>query len=91
MTHPKIGSPPFTTDEAIGALEAVLRSPVVRILSPGENFSRLLVQAVRESGATGDLVFDAQIVAVCREHGVRSLVTEDRDFARFAGFTTERL
>jgi predicted nucleic acid-binding protein len=31
----------------------------------------------------GDLAFDAQLVAVCREHGVVEILTEDRDFARF--------
>jgi predicted nucleic acid-binding protein len=29
-------------------------------------------------------VFDAQIAAVCREHGFDRLLTEDRDFNRFA-------
>jgi len=28
-------------------------------------------------------VFDAQIAAVCEEHGVLELVTGDRDFSRF--------
>jgi predicted nucleic acid-binding protein len=28
-------------------------------------------------------VFDAQIVALCLEHGVRDILTEDRDFGRF--------
>ena len=41
--------------------------------------------------AVGNLVFDAQIVALCREHGVSKLFTEDRDFDRFKGFQTERL
>ena len=27
--------------------------------------------------------FDAQLVAVCREHGVSTILTEDRDFSRF--------
>jgi predicted nucleic acid-binding protein len=31
----------------------------------------------------GNLAFDAQLVAVCREHGVVEILTEDRDFARF--------
>lgn len=31
------------------------------------------------------------MVAVCREHGVRTSLTEDRDFPRFAGFPTARL
>jgi predicted nucleic acid-binding protein len=33
--------------------------------------------------ATGNLVFDAQIAALCREHGVDRLLSEDRDFRRF--------
>ena len=37
------------------------------------------------------LVFDAQIVALCRESGVSRLVTEDRDFDRFKGLHVERL
>lgn len=35
--------------------------------------------------------FDAQIVALCREHGVSRLLTVDRDFNRFTGLRTERL
>jgi predicted nucleic acid-binding protein len=38
-----------------------------------------------ESAAVrGNLAFDAQIAAVCFEHGVHELVTSDRDFARFS-------
>jgi len=40
---------------------------------------------------SGNLVFDAQIVAVCREGGASELLTEDRDFARFPGFRMRRL
>jgi predicted nucleic acid-binding protein len=50
-----------------------------------------LARAVRDGDLVGNLVFDAQIVAVCRERGARVLLTEDRDFDRFAGFATERL
>jgi predicted nucleic acid-binding protein len=39
----------------------------------------------------GNLAFDAQIVAVCRESGVRALLTEDRDFSRFEDFPVERI
>jgi predicted nucleic acid-binding protein len=58
---------------------------------PGEQFLALFADLVRDSRASGNLVFDAQIAAVCREHGVRRLVTEDRDFRRFSGFATEGL
>ncbi len=91
MTHPRLFDPPFTADEAIDALGRVVASPSLAILTPGDRYWPLLVDAVREGAATGNLAFDAQIVAVCREHGVRALLTEDRDFAGFAGLATERL
>jgi len=38
---------------------------------------------LRESRATGNLVYDAHIVALCLEHGVNEIITGDRDFLRF--------
>lgn len=38
-----------------------------------------------ESGATGNLAFDAHIAAVCLEHGVTEILTSDRDFEGFEG------
>jgi predicted nucleic acid-binding protein len=51
----------------------------------------LFADACREAAALGNLAFDAQLVAVCREHGVTELLTEDRDFSRFPGFVSIRL
>jgi predicted nucleic acid-binding protein len=43
-----------------------------------------LLRAAIVAGRThGNLVFDAQIAAVCREHGVDRILTEDHDFGRF--------
>ena len=72
-------------------LARVLGSPSVHVLMPGERFWPLLVEAAAEGDASGNLAFDAQIVAVCREAGVTVLLTEDRDFGRFPGFRTARL
>lgn len=91
ITHPRLFDPPFTAREACEAMTRILESPSLSILSPGPGFPELLADAVRESDAVGNLVFDAQIVAVCREHGVSSLLTEDRDFERFRDFGTTRL
>lgn len=35
------------------------------------------------TGVSGNLVFDAQIVTLCLEHGVRIIRSNDRDFLRF--------
>ena len=90
-THPRLFDPPFGIDEACEALDRVLSSPSVVVLAPAERFWPLLASAMKESRAMGNLVFDAQIVAVCREAGVSALLTEDRDFDRFPGFRTARL
>ena len=55
------------------------------MLCPGAEYPALLTEAIREADAVGNLVFDARIVAVCRESGVSRLVTGDRDFNRFKG------
>lgn len=91
MTHPRLFDPPFDGEEALEALGRLLGSPSLRILMPGDRYLKCLSDAMRESGATGNLVFDAQITALCREHGVRALLTEDRDFARFRGLSLLQL
>jgi len=91
VTHPKLFDPPFEIGEACLAVERLLGSPSVHVLCPGPSFTELLLQAVQEAQAVGNLAFDAQIVALCRESGVSALLTEDRDFDRFPGFPTERL
>ncbi len=82
-THSAILKPPSTIDQASRSIEALLASPSLRLLMPGDRHATLLLQLVREHQITGNLVFDAQIVALCLEHGVREILTEDRDFGRF--------
>lgn len=84
VTHSRVLSPPSSMDTALLAIERLLAAPSTRLLLPGETFVHHFETCVRQAGATGNLVFDAQIAAVCREHGVNRLLTADRDFARFA-------
>jgi uncharacterized protein len=91
ITHPRLFSPPFTPGEACTALSRILLSPSLTVLLPGAAFPDLLLEAIHEAKAAGNLVFDAQVVALCREAGVRALLTEDRDFARFSSLPTEKL
>lgn len=85
VTHPRLFDPPSSIDRALAALDRLVESPTCRVLSPGERFLELFAAALRDAEARGNLVFDAQIVAVCREHGARQLLTLDRDFDRFSG------
>ena len=91
VTHPRLFDSPHSAEEACEALARLLASPSLTVLRPGIDFPLLFAEAVREANAIGNLVFDAQIVALCRETGVSRLLTEDRDFDRFKGFGTECL
>lgn len=91
VTHPRIFDPPFSVAEAGDAVQRLLASPGLVVLAPADRYPELLIEAVLEARALGNLVFDAQIVAVCREWGVDRLLTEDRDFDRFSGLETLRL
>lgn len=83
VTHPRIFENPSTLAEATGALRGLLNSPSLHVLMPGARFAALLLKTCLDADTRGNLVFDAQIAALCRENGVNRLLTLDRDFARF--------
>lgn len=87
VTHPRVLQPPSTLDQALGALHSLQRSPSLVVISPGGRYLRLFAETVRQGDARGNMAFDAQIAAVCREHRVSQLLTMDRDFSRFPGLT----
>lgn len=84
VSHPRVFDPPTPVLEGLGAIESLLKSPSLRVLLPGPSYFELLRQTL-SCGVAGNLVLDAQIAAVCLEHGARTLLTEDRDFSRFDG------
>lgn len=90
-THPRVLDPPSSPSDVLDAIESLLESGSVRVISPGDRYWQLLRETVLEAGARGNLIMDAQIVAVCREHGVGTILTEDRDFLRFRGIAVRRL
>jgi len=91
VTHPRVFSPPTSLEMALDFLERLLESPSARLLAPGDTFMSAFAEACRQAAVRGNLAFDAQVVAVCREHGVTEILTEDRDFARFPGIAPRRL
>ncbi len=91
VSHRKVFDPPTPVLDALESIESLLASPSVRLLTPGPHYSRLLHDVLRTSNASGNLVFDAQIAAVCLEYGATTVLTEDRDFTRFAGITAQPL
>lgn len=91
VSHDRVFAPPTPVTEAIAVIDALLASPSARLLMPGDRFLSIAKATLKQSAVHGNLVFDAQIAAVCREHGATTLLTEDRDFSRFEGLSITTL
>ncbi len=90
VTQP-IFDPPTPTGQAVEFVDRLLGSPTVRVLGPGSRHWELLRTVLGGSQVRGGLVTDAVIVALCREHGVDTLLSNDHDFTRFPGIKLLRL
>lgn len=91
VTHPRVFNPPSKLNEAIAFAKSLLDAPSCRLLRPGNNYIQHFFEILQSADARGNLVFDAQIVALCREHGISEVLTNDRDFERFGGLSIEYL
>ena len=83
-THPSIFGRPLTPDEAMANIGTLLNLPHVRFLSEEEGFWDIYMEMTSKVPTRGNLVPDAHLAAILRQHGVRRLYTHDRDFLKFA-------
>jgi toxin-antitoxin system PIN domain toxin len=83
VTHPRVFHPPMPSAMALRDLRNILASPSLVLLGETTRHAEVMASIVENAAATGNLVHDAHIAALCVEHGVSELVTGDRDFARF--------
>jgi len=79
---------PLTVSEAIGYVESWLAQPGCVVLEPTARHLSVLRGLLDEAGTGGNLVNDAHLAALAVEHGA-TVVSWDRDFARFAGVRAE--
>ncbi len=84
-THPRIYNPPTPIGHALEAMAAWLESPTLFLLSEGPGYAESLKAVVQESKVVGAAIHDARIAALCRLHGVKEILSADRDFSRFRG------
>ncbi len=84
-THRRVINPPSTSSEAFDFIKSLIAAPTCVVVRPEAGFIEHLEAAIRQSDARGNLVFDAQIAALCREHGIATMLTRDQDFKRFDG------
>ena len=83
-TSHRVFAPPSTHDEVFAFIRHLAAHPSTTWVNPGRQHLRLLEELCRGADARGDLVNDAVIAALAIEAGA-TVVTYDRDFARFPG------
>jgi hypothetical protein len=82
-THPAIFSRPLSPDEAMRNVESFLQLPHVRVFGEQEGFWETYRESILGLSPRGNLVPDAHLAALLRQHGIRTFYTTDRDFKKF--------
>lgn len=88
VTHERIFSPPTPLPKALEQVAAWLESPTLVVLAETEGYWDVLARVVGRAKGTGPRVHDGRVAALCIHHGVRELLTADRDFTRFGDLKT---
>lgn len=83
VTHERIYAPPSPAPKALEQINAWLTSPSVVLLSEAAGYWDVLARLIAKSKISGPRVHDGRIAALCIQHGVRELLSADRDFSRF--------
>lgn len=83
VTHQRVFNPPSNVAQAIALVQGIASAPSCELIGSGPDFVEHPAAAARRANALGNLIFDAQIAALCHEHGVDTVLTNDRDFERF--------
>jgi hypothetical protein len=89
VTHPNILGSPLSTDEAMSNIEALIAPSHVRVAGEGDDFWESFRAVAADVKPRGNLVPDAHLVALMREHGVSTIWSHDRDFRKFRGITVK--
>jgi toxin-antitoxin system PIN domain toxin len=82
-THPRIFTDPLTPADALANIEGLMGLPQVRMLAEEPGFVSVYRQVTGAFPVRGNLVPDAHLAALLKQHGVRTLFTRDTDFQRF--------
>ena len=82
-THPGIFTSPLTPGQAWANIRSILGLPRVRIIGEESSFPDDYELAANAFPIRGNLVPDAHLSVILREHGIRRLYTMDTDFRKF--------
>lgn len=83
VTHPKILTPPTKMSVALANISELLKCPSLIFIQETERHLDVLMAVTSSAKLGGNLVFDAHIVALMIEHGIKDIITSDNDFRNF--------
>jgi toxin-antitoxin system PIN domain toxin len=89
VTHPNILGSPLSSDEAMSNIEALIAPSHVRVAGESDDFWASFRTVAADVKPRGNLVPDAHLVALMREHGVSTIWSHDREFRKFRGITVK--
>src|SRR5260370_1974282 len=85
VTHPKIYRPPTPLATAIRQVECWLECPSLTLPAETTEHWAILKSTLLAGHLAGPVIHDARVMALCRQHGVKTLWSAGRDFSRVAG------
>lgn len=88
-THPAVFVRPLRAGQACGVVTRWLDAPTAIAISPTQRHLALLRGLLEGAGTAGNVVGDAHLAVLALEHGA-TVVSFDRDFARFEGVALHR-
>ena len=83
-TNPNVFEHPLTLDQALSRVQSWMDQPCTRLVHATERHWTVFRKMLVEGQAVKNLVTDAHIAALAREHGCE-LISTDADFSRFPG------
>jgi len=81
-THPSIFTKPMSAETAWGNVQQLLKLPRTRVIQEMASFALDYAEVSKSAGIYGNLVPDAHIATILRQHGVRKFYTADTDFKK---------
>jgi len=82
-THPAVFARPLAPEVAWSNVQKLLALPRTRVVVEAEHFPEDYRVATSGMTAAGNLVPDAHVATILRQHGVRRIHAADTDFRKF--------
>jgi uncharacterized protein len=82
-THASVFERPLSASEAMRNVQGLMALPQVRAVGEQDDFWSTYRRVAEPLVVSGNLVSDAHLAALMRQHEVRTIWTHDRDFLKF--------